>query len=307
MFGCPKNCPDYCETSSIDTSIELSKEEQYYVDLCRNIRQFVALGQIEINTKEHSISDNLHLVKFLEICGKSFKEVILQYLTDIQPFQLKRDASQEYDNSVYCVIDLSYSFALYLKITFTSDKGIVISFHENQIMNQKKYKKETSDLNYMIAKTSLPAGTFASIPVKISHGLVTFEFVTTCFIIDTDLVRVNLEHVNSIYLEYANQKISDLVGEQREVFSSIKEVSFTSYGEAILNNISVLVDAICFTHLKQQEKLELIDTLRLQMIGLVQLPDSQKYIEALDERYSMKLGKASFQPRILLELETEVE
>lgn len=43
------------------------------------------------------------------------------------------------------------------------------------------------------------------------------------------------------------------------------------------------------------------------MIGLVQLPDSQKYIEALDERYSMKLGKASFQPRILLGLETEVE
>lgn len=159
----------------------------------------------------------------------------------------------------------------------------------------------------MIAKTSLPAGTFASIPVKISYGLVTFEFVTTCFIIDTDLVRVNLEHVNSIYLEYVNQKISDLIGEQREVFSSAKEVSFTSYGEAILNNISVLVDAICFTHLKQQEKLELIDTLRLQMIGLVQLPDSQKYIEALDERYSMKLGKASFQPRILLELETEVE
>lgn len=307
VFGCPKNCSRYVEKHNVDLDLDISDSDKSLINTCKKIRMFVHTGRVTIDDSEHSASDNKHLEKFLALCGKTYREVILTYLANLQPFQLIKDKSQEYQKSVTCIIDLSYCLVLYIKINFTSTDAIVVSFHENQLQKNVKYCKKSTDLNYAIIRTEAEPGSFIYANVVIPRGLITLKLELLCVVVSHDLVKINMANVNSACIRYANNKISELVQKDMKIFSSMKEVTFTSYGGSKLNDISVLVDKICFGKNDNEERSELIEVLNIQLRELLTLPDSQDYLEALAEKYSIKLGNAVMKPRILLGLESEGE
>lgn len=302
LFGCPKNCSHFMEKTDVVVDLEIYDEDKFYINLCRKIQKFVSMGRITIDTDQHKLSDNKHLMKFLDLCGLSSNEIILKYLATIQPFQLIRDNLQEYGKEVYCVLDISYGIALYLKLVFSATNGLVVSFHENQLAKTTKYLREESGLCYAITKTDVPIGSTRILPVSISHGLLTFKLDLVCLVVDSDLVKISIGEVYANYLKYANDKVMNLTGKTHNTFSSVKNLTFTSYGETLLNDVSILLDALCLTAVSSDEKVGLITALNLKLKEIASLPNAVDYIDALDARYSKKLGSVVKKPRIYLGL-----
>lgn len=299
VFGCPKDCPKRVDASNVDQDLEVTNDDRAIINVCRKIRKFAIMRRVDIDESQHRVSDNLHLKKYIELSGKTFKEFIYGYLANIQPFQLIFNHAQSYDKAVRCLIDLSYSTALYMKLEFLPSNVLLISFHENQLKNTVKYETITNSLNYAITKTDVPAGGYRILPIKMPHGLELFDLELVCQVVEQDLVRIAISDVESAYVRYLNQKVSALT-ERGQVFHSMKEAS---YGETVLNDVSVLVDGICFTRTSVETKRALVETLGNELREIAQLPDAGSYLQAIQERYSNKAGNAATKQRAVLGLD----
>lgn len=288
-------------------SCQLTNSEREIIKMCRKIRSYAVAGKVNIDkaaTPHDSGSDSLHLKKFVELCGISFREFILQYLCNLQPFQLELDKEQQFGKHVRCVLDLSYSIALYLKIEFSYEL-LIVSFHENQRRKNKKYAFLQNSLTYAFSKTNYPVGETVLSPIRLAHGFLVFEPELFCKVVDIDLVKFRLEDMSEELLKFVNIKVDDLIesSNQSEIFSSIKQASITSFGETILNEISILVDALMIRSISSGRRQLLFTSLNNKMFELLSLPNSEDYLNALKERYSAKLGDLVKKQRTLLGLD----
>lgn len=295
------------KVKEVDSKINtLTDSEREIIKICKKIRLYAATGRVnleKVETAHTSGSDNLHLKRFVEMCGISFREFVLQYLCYLQPFQLELDKDQQFGKYVRCIIDLSYNISLYLKIEF-SGEVIVISFHENQRKKNKKYAFRQNGLTFAFSKTNAAIGDTILTTFKIVHGFLVFEPELFCKVVDIDLVKFNLEDMSNELLRFVNVKVDNLLeSEDRlDVFNSLKEVSVTSFGETILNDISVLVDSLMTRGLSSSKRGLLLTALNNKMFELLALPNSEDYVEALNERYTVKLGSLVMKQRDFLGL-----
>lgn len=240
----------------------------------------------------------MHLKKFVEMCGISFREFVLQYLCYLQPFQLELDKEQQFGKYVKCIIDLSYNISLYLKVEFSGDV-IVISFHENQRKKNKKYAFQQNGLTFAFSRTDAAIGETILTTFKIAHGFLIFEPELFCEVVGLDLVKFRLEDMSRELLGFVNTKVDSLIEseEQSSVFDSLKEVSITSFGKTILNDISVLVDSLMVKGLSTTKRGLLLTALNNKMFELLIVPNSEDYLNALNERYTVKLGSLVMRQR----------
>ena len=293
VFGCPEDCKFF--RPNVETkNIEIANEDREIINVCKRIRVVAAMGRVDtdIALQQHTKSDNQHLVKFIEMCGWSFHEFIIQYLSNVQPFQLILDKSQQFDKSVKCIIDLSYSLALYIKIEFVSNDSILISFHENQNNKIKKYRMLKNSMAYAITKTDAAIGTYKVFEIKIAHGLLIFQPELMCYVVDHNLIKFSAEDLSRVLLLYANMKVDDLLQ------NSDSGVSFST-----INDISLIVDALSQSRFSAWDKRILIIALNNKLFELAALPDYEEYLLALNQRYSKKAGSFTEKQRIILGLE----
>lgn len=306
-FGCPSDCK-YKKEVNLQENEEvtlLSDSEKQIVNLCCKIRKMAALDRIEIDkaTQQHNNSDNRHLFNFIELCGMTLRQFILIYLSNLQPFQLELYTSQAYDKSVKCIIDFSYSMPIYLKVEFTPYDVILVSFHENQNKRLDLYKTKWNQYALVLTDTEATVGEYTYAQIKISHGLLVFAPFVAGKVLRKDVIRINSSDLATILLQYANDRISELIDNNIPVsFSSVKQLSFTSYGSTLLNDVSVLVDAaITIKDVVLLNAFSVIINSKLKEIA--QLDNGEELLAVLDERYSIKAGKVVTKQRILLGLD----
>lgn len=265
----------------------LTDQERHIINLCCNIKRAANSNQVVIDKSKHRDSDNLHLFKFIEMCNYTVDEFVLKYLRNLQPFSLQEDISQKYDKTTVCVISLGFKYNLYIKLDVTQFHEIVVSFHEDQIRTHSG--KGVTDL--LIGGSSFcEVGESCVETFKLPWGFKIFSFSTLCKCVQQGVFRCGATVVSNFLIEQSNYFLSHCLGEQDSLvlFDNLKQVSFTSYGESLLNEISLLIDYVATRKVIGDISLATIAlTSRFEQLG--NLPDYEQYREALIERYSEKV------------------
>ena len=222
--------------------------------LAQKIRRLARLDRIALDESEHASGLNLHLFKYLDFVGLDKLTFIKEYLMNIQPFMLAEIKSQEKWDNAICVLDEYYRISIYIKIDARKGEELFVSFHEN---NKNGIAKRNSlipreDWVYVFADSigSHVNGTDEyTINIFITRGVKTFPISVAAHRYDDDLFRVRYAYISQSLLDYANNYLEDLYTadldfSEIELFSALQQLSFTSYGNDVFSNISLLVDSL---------------------------------------------------------------
>ena len=294
--------------------IASDKEFQIKKGLARKLRRLARLDRLKVDESEHASKLNLHLLKYLDFLGLDKIEFIKEYLSHIQPYMITEISQQEKFENAVCVLDEYYRISVYIKVDATKGEEIVVSFHEN---NKGGVAKRNSlirheDYVYVFADSvgSHVAGTDDySINLFIMRGVRVFPLSVAAVRYDDDGFMVRASNINNSLIEISNRYLEDLYTSDLdisdvELFSSLQQLSFTSFGNDVFSNISLLIDslivqkeatgrqiadaALCIycanVKLIESEKKELIDTLKIRFSV-----NSVKAMPQILERISLNL------------------
>ena len=222
--------------------------------LARKLRKLARLDRIRLDENEHSSKLNLHLYKYLDYLGVDKLEYIKMYLSNIQPFMLTEIRAQEKFDNAICVLDKFYRISVYIKVDATAGEEVIVSFHENH-KNGIAYRNPYEDPNgyvYVFADSigSHVVGTDKySVNLFITRGVKTFPVNVPATRYDDEGFIVRYTYINNALIDIVNDYLgelytSDLYLSAISYFSSLQQLSFTSYGNDVFSNISLLVDSI---------------------------------------------------------------
>lgn len=270
------------------------KEFQIKKDLARKIRKLARLSRLSLDESRHASGLNLHLFGYLDFLGLEKLDFIRDYLAHIQPFMITEIKSQEKFDNAICVLDEYYRISVYIKVDSTKGEEIVVSFHENNKAGTARRNpiNTRENLVYVFADSigSHVEGTDNySINLFIMRGVKTFPLSVSAIRYDSDGFLVRISDVNNALLGISNRYLEDLYTSdldisQIDMFTSLKQLSFTSYGNDVFSNISLLIDsliiqndpigrqiadaALCIycssIEINENDKKELIDTLKIR-------------------------------------------
>lgn len=280
------------------------------VAICDKIRRLASLNRLRIDTSAHRSGLNKHLLSYLEYCNLDKLDFIKGYLANLQPYMLERKQEQEKGTNFICVIDNVYRVSVYIKMNATHGEEVVISFHEDNKSGIAKsnhlIKRNITDYVPVFANMCSgysPETGIVSVDVLVQRGLKVLP-LTLAGRKYRNVFIVRRRDIETVFLDYCNTYISDLYTSNLnldfskvEIFTSLQQISFTSYGRNIFETISLLVDSLCiqldpisrsaadFALVTYAHSLELTHE------------DKKKLISMLNERYSVSSIRAM--PEIL--------
>lgn len=263
-------------------------------ELCRRIRKLARLERIVLDESEHITGRNLHLLQYLDYLKMDKLDFVKDYLRHLQPFMItEMDSQERFDNAI-CILDEYYRISLYIKVNATRGEEVIVSFHENHKNGIAKRNALVHRGNqvYVFADAigSHVVGTdHYSIDLFMVRGVRSFHINVPATRYDEDGFMVRYQAINSAWMDIMSQYLedlytSDLDFSEVELFTSLQQLSFTSYGNDAFSNISLLMDsliiqkdgnsrqiadaALCIycssLTLNPTDKGELIDALRLR-------------------------------------------
>ena len=284
--------------------------------LARKLRRLVRLDRIVLDESRHASELNLHLFRYLDYIGLDKLDFIKGYLCRIQPFMIEAFSSQEKFDNAICVLDEFYRISLYIKVDAATGSEIIVSFHAN---NKNGIAKRNSILKkheyvYVFADSisaHVKESRLYSINLFITRGVKTFHLDVAAHRYDDDGFLVRYSDINQALTGIMNDYLTDLYTADLdpagiELFSSLQQLSFTSYGNDSFSNISLLIDSILIQKdtlsksladgalciycssltLNASDRRELLETLRERF-----LVNSAKVLPELLTRVEMNLGK----------------
>ncbi len=236
------------EVAVPDTEFLLQKQLAY------KLRRLARLDRIKLDESKHASGRNLHLFKYLDYLGIDKLEYLRTYLANIQPFMITEMNSQEKFENAICVLDQFYRISVYIKVDATKEEEIIVSFHENEKNGIAKKNPIFPKDNYVyvfaesLGSYVIPTDSY-TINLLITRGVSTFPINVPAKKYDEDGFLVNYTYINNALTDIANQYLEDLYSADLdfsaiEVFSSLQQLSFTSYGHDCFSNISLLIDSI---------------------------------------------------------------
>ena len=269
-------------------------EFQIRKNLARKLRKLSRLSRLKLDETEHASRMNLHLFKYLDYLGLDKLDFIKDYLSHIQPYMISEIRSQErFDNAV-CVLDEYYRISVYIKADTTKNEEIIVSFHENHkygiakrnsIVKRDRWVYVFAD---SIGSHVNDTDDYA-INVFIMRGVRTFPLSIAATRYDDDGFMVRASDISTALVGISNHYLEDLYTADLdfsgiELFTSLQQLSFTSFGNDVFSNISLLIDslliqndsgsrqiadaALCIycssVELMQGDKKELLDTLKIR-------------------------------------------
>jgi hypothetical protein len=227
------------------------------VEICKEIRKLAKLNRLLLDESMHRSGLNKHLFSYIEYCGMDVKDYIKGYLSNLQPFMIERFQSQKPDNNYICVLDNLYRISLYIKNDKTFGNEIIVSFHEN---NKRGIAKENNMLTY---DSNRPVAVFADeilartgsssreeIKIFIQRGMLLLPIQIIGQKCENGTYIVNMRDIEILIIDCCNQYLRDLYTsdlklealDKIEIFSVLYQISFTSYGNNVFSNISLLID-----------------------------------------------------------------
>jgi len=281
--------------------------------LVLKLRKLARLGRLRLDETEHANGKNLHLLKYLDYVGLDRLEYIKQYLSTLQPFMISEFVSQESYDHVICVLDQYYRISVYIKVDTTKQEEIVVSFHENHKNGIAKRNPERVRDEYVyIMPDSLGSrsGDIYTVNFFLTRGVSMFPMNAPAHRYDEDGFLVRYQYINNALVDICNRYLedlytSDLDFSQIEVFSSLTQLSFTSYGKDAFSNISMLVDSILIQ--KDAIGKQVSDSALCIYCEQLNLEEAQKreLLSTLRERYAVNSVRAL--PEIIERIETNLE
>ncbi len=286
------------------------KEIEYEVDdtflnqklLARRLRKLARLDRITIDESEHASQLNLHLFKYLDFIGMDKLEYVKQYLCNIQPFMISEIRSQEKFDNAICVLDEFYRISVYIKVNATRGEEIVVSFHENHKYGIARRNTINRNLSYVYVfadsiGSHVVGSDSYSINIFITRGVSTIPINVPASKYDEDGFMVRYSYINNAIIDIANRYLEDLYSSdidfsKVELFSSLQQLSFTSYGNDIFSNISLLIDSLII----QVDSFgkQIADSALCIYCGSLDMLESDKkeVITTLKERYKVNSVRA---------------
>lgn len=277
------------------------------------LRKLSRLGRLRLDETEHANGRNLHLLRYLDYVGLDRLEYIRQYLSNLQPFMISEFVSQETYDQVICVLDQYYRISVYIKVDTTKREEIIVSFrenHKNGIAKRNPEKLRDEYVYIMPDSLGSRSGDIYTVNFFLTRGVRSFPINAPAHKYDEDGFLVRYQYINNALVDICNRYLedlytSDLDFSQIELFSSLTQLSFTSYGKDAFSNISMLVDSILIQ--KNAIGKQISDSALCIYCGQLSLEESQKkeLLDTLKERFSVNSVRAL--PVILERIETNLQ
>lgn len=279
------------------------------IEVCRKVRRLATLDRLRLDTSEHHSTLNKHLFAYLDYCETDKLSFVKEYLKNLQPYMIK-----EKGEPFICVIDNMYRISVYIKVDTTHNEEVVISFYEdnkdnhlitlpNPVENVVVFADKCRSYSYETGK--------ALVDVMMQRGLLTLP-ISGIGVKYKDMFVVRKRDIEAQFLDYCNTYLSDLYTSdlnidfsQIDVFTSLQQISFTSYGKSMFDTISLLIDSLCIQRDPISKKvadfalIEFCDNLKLS------LEDEAKLIDTLNERY--RVSSVKVMSDILVRIHTAIQ
>lgn len=294
---------DYNEKIITVLEAEQNGVSMEMVRICREIRNLAKLERIQLDATTHRSGLNKHLYSYIEYCGIDVKTYIRDYLANLQPYMLERFSSQEPTDNFICVLDHMYRISLYIKIDKTFGREIIVSFHEN---NKRGIAKENNMIknkpNYFVPVFAdeicarIDGAAKEEIKVLMQRGMLLLPIRVMGQKCENGVYIVNEQDLETPIIDQCNQYLRDLYTsdldlpalDQVELFSVLHQISFTSYGNTVFSNISLLIDNLALQ--KSMIGKKGADFALVTYVNHLILDDDQanELIELLDEKYKVR-------------------
>lgn len=296
----------------MDFRHELTIEElnNYGIDasqiaVCKKLRRLAKLDRIILDEPEHRSGINKHLFCYLEYCGKDVLEYVKEYLSNLQPYMLERKKDQEPKDSFICVIDNMYRISLYIKVDTKQFEEVVVSFHENHkrgiakdnsllIWNKNEYipvfadslTSKVENQNQYSIKVMMQRGIMV-LPINLSGYKCNDFFI----VYKPDFEREMLQYCNQYIRQLYTSDLQIPGLDEIEVFATLQQISFTSYGRDTFSSLSLLIDSVHIQHDKISRGAA--DFALVTFSRNLKLTGEQKdeLIDLLREKYAIQCNK----------------
>lgn len=272
------------------------------VKVCKDIRKLATIDRIKLDETLHRSELNKHLFSYIEYCGMDVRDYIREYLSNLQPFMIERFQAQEPNKSFICVLDNMYRVSVYIKLDKTFGNELIVSFHEN---NKRGIAKEN---NLIVNKQERIVPVFADeilaqiegspkeeIKVFIQRGMMQYPIRImgqrcengTFLVYERDIETPIIDQCNQYLRELYTSDLELEALDKVELFSVLQQISFTSYGNTIFSNISLLIDNLAMQ--KGVISKKAADFTLVTYVEHLYLEEAQarELISLLDERYKV--------------------
>lgn len=216
------------------------------------------------------------------------------YLCNIQPFMIERFSSEERSKTVLCVLDHSYKISLYIKVDTRQFDECVISFHESNhdgIAIKSFQGGDNRDVLVLcdVIGDNYQIGEYGSIEVTFPKGFKLFAFQMNARCVQSGVFFVALRELNANVLYWCEERIEQFRvlagGNVAGRLSTISRLTFTSYGDHLLNDISLLIDYAASISAAGNRS-DAVFLLESKLESLLLDPNSGELVDALYKRYS---------------------
>lgn len=271
--------------------------------VCKQIRNLAKLDRIMLDESEHRSGLNKHLFSYIEYCGLNARDYIRDYLSNLQPFMIERFRSQEPSDSYLCVLDHMYRVSVYIKLDKTFGNEVIVSFHENHKRGVAKENNLLRNKQERIVPVfaeeriaQIEGSPREEIRVLIQRGMLTLPIRIMGQRCEKGIFLVNEQDIETPIIDQCNQYLRDLYAsnldlealDKVELFSVLHQISFTSYGNSVFSNISLLIDNMAVQKGVIGKKVADFALVTYVEHLLLDENQAQELIALLDERYRVK-------------------
>ena len=232
------------------------------VDYCRQLRHIAACDRVCLDENIHRNNPyNKHLFSYIEYCGLDPLDYIKRYISNLQPYMLQHLPSQEKTDTMICMLDNAYRISLYIKADKYKGHELIISFHEN--INKRGFAKENNTIKNFSALQSEIVPVFGEptgariegspreeIKLFVQRGMLVLPVLVMAQKCQNNIYLVERGTIENLIVDQCNQYLRDLYSsnvelealDKVEIFSVLQQISFTSYGNSIFSNLTLLID-----------------------------------------------------------------
>lgn len=276
------------------------------VRVCREIRKLAKLDRIQLDETVHRSGLNKHLYSYIEYCGMDVKNYIKDYLSNLQPFMLERFPSQEPAGNYICVLDHMYRVSLYIKLDKSFGNEVIVSFHEN---NKRGIAKENNmiqnRMNQLVPVFAeeicarIDGAPKEEIKILVQRGMLLLPIRLMGQKCENGVYIVNEQDIETPIIDQCNQYLRDMYTsdldlealDKVELFSVLHQISFTSYGNTVFSNMSLLIDNLAMQKSVIGKKAADFALITYVDHLYIDADQAEELIELLDEKYKVKSQK----------------
>lgn len=284
--------------SSIGDTDLLTNEDKHLLNLRRKLIKLALEPRTKFDFNPHKQSNNLGIINFCKFCNVNPEEFIRIYLKNIQPFMIHEvDGRTDKSTDFSCILDATYSMPLWIEVRTTQFKEEIISFHELNWDNQLLLKNARLSNTILCIPNNIydnyvEIGDISFFKFDIIRGFKSFELELPGKKISNSCVRVNTITYKNKLLDSINDNLATVLDPLVNLnlrdyprFSRVNQISFTSYGDNIENNVSILLDLLYI-----DKKPSITAALSSLVQDLLKLPDNDLIIDSLISKFKSYYG-----------------